>query len=97
MPGQHGAKSSISTSAVQLSASTTTLIYGVVVKAASDNSGLVYVGTSSAVTAGTPDSTSGYELKAGVEIFLPLAMVTRLADVYVIGSAAGQKVFFLAI
>lgn len=97
----HGRKSSISTSAVQLSASTAPLEYGIEVKAAAGNSGTVYVGSSNAVTADAADATDGFPLAAGDQVFIPRAFADgkplSLSSVWLIGSAASQKVFFLAV
>ena len=90
---EHGRKSSISTSAVQITANSTTAEHGVLVKAANDNSGIVYVGNSD-VTNDTTDATDGFELGAGESIVVP---VDNANKVYVIGSAAGQKVFWVTV
>jgi len=88
-----GRKSSIGTTAVVLGGSTgITLSRGVYVKAAAGNSGTVYVGKVS-VTANAADGTDGYQLAAGDEIFIEAQDTT---DLYVVGSGAGQSVFWLA-
>ena len=76
----------------------TPVAYGVEVKAANANGGRVYVGLSAAVTANSADGTDGFELSAGETVFLPLAMVPGgdVANVWVIASASGQKVFWEA-
>lgn len=89
----HGSKSSISTSAVQITASSISAKKGVVVKAANANTGTVYVGNSD-VTNGSVDATDGFELGAGESITVP---TTNANLVYVIGSAASQKVFWFVI
>jgi len=89
----HGRKSSISTSAVQITATSTTARNGVLVKASNSNTGTVYVGNSD-VTAAAADATSGYELGAGESVVVP---VDNANKVYVIGSAASQTVFFIVI
>jgi hypothetical protein len=87
----HGAKSSVGTSAVQVIAASTPATRGVTVKAADDNSGTVYVGNSD-VTANTADGTDGFPLAAGDALTVPVDDANK---VYVRGSAAGQKVFWL--
>jgi hypothetical protein len=88
-----GAKSSIGTTAVQITTSDIKCVFGVLVKAASTNTGIVYVGPKG-VTAGTADATDGIELRAGEEIKIE---VDNAKKVYVIGSATGQKVFWAAV
>ena len=87
-----GAKSSVGTSAVQMTSSSVKAPLGVTVKAANNNSGTVYVGSSSSVTAGTADSTDGFELGPGESITI---LVDNTNKVWLIGSAAGQKVFYM--
>jgi hypothetical protein len=89
----HGAKSSISTSAVQITASSIPAVRGVLVKAANGNTGIIYVGNSD-VTNGSVDATDGFELGAGESV---LVKVNNANLVYVIGSAAGQKVFWVTV
>mgnify|MGYP001586299131 CR=1 FL=1 len=89
----HGAKSSIGVTAVQMLATDTKIQKGVVVKADNNNSGIVYVGKSASVTAGSADATDGFPLYPGDSVKLD---VGNLNLVYLIGSAAGQKVFFIA-
>lgn len=91
-----GAKSSITTTAVQITSTSTPLTYGVWVRAAEGNSGNVFVGFSSAVTHNA-DATDGYLLDAGQEVFIPRTAADNATDVWVIGSASGQKVYFLAL
>jgi len=88
-----GAKSSIGTTAVQLTSTSTRCVHGVLVLADPDNSGDVYVGREG-VTAGTADATDGVRLRPGDAIEIEIDEVTK---VYVIGSAAGQKVFWAAL
>lgn len=97
MPALTGAKSSIGTSAVQVISTSTVLDYGISIKASASNTGKVYVGIASGVTASSADATDGYELSLGEEIFIPKAMVANANMVYVIGSAAGQKVFYICV
>ena len=91
---KHGAKSSITTSAVALAATSGMAGNGILVKAANSNTGTVYVGVSSAVTAGTLDATDGFELGAGESVQVELNDPSKI---YVIGSASGQKVFWVAV
>jgi len=88
-----GAKSSIGTTAVRITTSDTYCAFGVLVKAAAGNTGIVYIGPSD-VTAGTADATDGVELSAGDAILIE---VDNANKVYVIASAADQKVFWAAV
>lgn len=89
----HGAKSSVGTSAVQMTASSITASKGVLVKAANSNTGIVYVGNSD-VTANTTDATDGFELVSGESVFIE---VSNANLIYLRASASGQKVFFLTV
>jgi hypothetical protein len=89
----HGRKSSIGTTAVPLTTISVHAARGVQLKAASANTGTVYVGNSD-VTADSADATDGFPLAPGEGLFLPVEDPTR---VYVVGSAAGQKVFFVVL
>ena len=90
----HGRKSSVGTTAVQLVTASTPATRGVLLRAAADNSGTVYVGNSSSVTADSADATDGMPLAAGDSL---LVKVDDASKVYVIASATGQKVFFLTV
>ena len=93
-----GSKSSVGTSAVQLVGTSTPFSYYVLVKASSTNTGVVYVGFSSAVTHGTADATDGYELAAGAEVLIDAAAATGDAsNIWLNASAVSQKVSFLAV
>lgn len=83
-----GAKASIGTSAVQITATETLLQVGVTIKALAGNSNTVYIGASDAVT-----SSTGYPLAAGEEKFIP---VDDLSLVWLIGGASGQEIRYLA-
>jgi hypothetical protein len=99
VPGQtlvsfdHGRKSSISTLAVQITTTSTPCGRGVLVKAANANSGKVYVGNSD-VTNDSADGTDGFELASGEAVVVEIDNANK---VYVIGSAAGQKVFWVTV
>lgn len=90
---ENGAKSSIGGTALQMTTSTYRCKSGVIVKAASTNTALVYVGDSSAVTANSNDTTDGFEIAAGQSITVPVDKPSRI---YVIASAVSQKVFWTA-
>lgn len=89
----HGRKSSIGVSAVQLTATSTPVKKGVAVKASRDNSSILYVGNSD-VTADTADATDGFELFPGESITIGIDNVNKI---YVISKAAGQEVFWLVV
>jgi hypothetical protein len=65
---------------------------GVTVRAASGNSGYVYVGKST-VTKNSAESTDGYELAAGQSITIPVNNVNK---VYAIASVNPQTVYWMA-
>jgi len=90
----HGAKSSIGTSAVQMKSSSVPCNNGVMIKASSTNTGIVYVGSSNAVTANTSDTTDGLPLSANDGIVIT---VDNANDIWLIASAASQKVFWIAL
>jgi hypothetical protein len=89
----HGRKSGVGTSAVQLVATPLHAAKGIELIAASTNTGTVYVGNAD-VTAGSADDTDGFPLAPGARLFLPLDDPSK---VYVRGSAAGQTVFFVVL
>lgn len=90
----HGSKSSISTTAVQMKASSVPANNGVMVKADISNTGKVYVGSSSGVTNGSSDTTDGFQLNAGDGVVIT---VDNANDIWLIGSSAGQKVYWIAL
>ena len=88
-----GRKSSIGTSALQLT-STTHVSRGVQVIAHSSNAVDVYVGTST-VTADAADATDGFPLAAGESIVIP---VIDPSTIYVRApSGTSSKVFFITV
>lgn len=72
--------------AVQLSATSVALVGGVIVKAALGNSGTIYVGDAAV------DSSSGFELSAGQEVFV---VIDNLNKVHVDASTSAQSVTFI--
>ena len=88
-----GSKGAIGATALQLAPLSGPRIFGVLVKAAKDNTGIVYVGRSN-VTADSAVATDGMELEAGDAVLIE---VDQIQKVYVIASAAGQKVFYVAV
>ena len=92
------AKSSIGTSAVQLISTSTPVSYGVQIKAAAANASKVHVGFANTVTANADDTTDGYELAAGQEVFIPVAhsgLNRDASNVWLIATGASQKVFYI--
>jgi hypothetical protein len=79
---------------VALSSASKPLTRGVQLRAGSGNTGVVYVGSSSGVTADVADATDGFPLSPGDGV---LIKVDDANKVFLIASAAGQKIFFLAI
>ena len=90
----HGRKSGVGTSAVQLVASSAPATRGVLVRASHDNSGTVSVGNSTSVTIDSSDTTDGMPLAPGESL---LIKVDNANKVYVIANATGQKVFYLTV
>lgn len=89
----HGAKSSIGTSAVQITASSIATKKGVLVKASNSNTGTIFVGNSD-VTNGSNDATDGFELGAGESVTIE---VDNANKVYVIASTTSQRVSWLTV
>jgi hypothetical protein len=89
-----GSNLDIDTSAEQITAGTSyPATVGVLFRADSDNSGVVYLGNSD-VTAGTSASTDGLPLSAGDAVFLQISNANL---VYAIGSAINQKIYFMVV
>jgi len=89
-----GRKSSISTSAVQLTTADTHAHRGVQIVAAAGNTATVYVGIST-VTADAADGTDGFPLAAGESVVIP---VIDPSKIYVIASSGStSKVFFITV
>lgn len=65
---------------------------GITVKASVVNSGRIYVGTKSTITANTNPATDGFELSAGESVLMP---VDNVNSVYIIASTSGQKAFWM--
>jgi len=91
---RNGAKSAVGAVAVQMTDNSTGTENGVLIKAASTNDGLVYVGDNNGVTAGDTDATDGFELTARESIVVP---IDKPSKIWLIASAAGQKVYWVAI
>lgn len=87
-------KTQINPSGVLLSPYNIATALGVQVKAYSLNTGNIYIGQSSGVTANSTEATDGYELTPGEGVFLPVSNPNLL---WVIGSASGQKAFYVVL
>lgn len=87
----HGRKSSIGTSAVQINSSSLSLTKGMTVKASRNNTAPIYIGNSD-VTADSADATDGFELYAGESIHVP---ASNQNAIYAISTAASQKAFYV--
>ena len=89
----HGANGDVDTTAEQLVTSSIAPSIGILIKASSTNTGIIYVGNSD-VTAGGTDATDGFELDAGESLMIE----GRDADeIYVIASVASQRVSYIVI
>jgi len=87
--GKTGSKT-VGVTAVQLDSQE--LAFDIIsIRAASANTGTIYVGYNSSVTAGTSESTDGYPLFAEDEKFV---FLNNLNKIYLISDTAGQKIFF---
>lgn len=84
----------VGTSTVQLGSSTVPFQGGCQLKADPANSGVVYVGYATTVTAGTTAATDGIPLSAGEGYFISPHRGLSLSRIYVIASAASQKIFY---
>lgn len=86
----------VGATATQLSSSTTEVWSGINITAAAGNTGYIYIGYDNTVTAGTAAaSTDGVtELAAGASYFIPKKKAASPSIVYLIASAAAQKVLF---
>lgn len=89
----HGSNLDIDTTAEQITSTSFAAKFGVTVKAATGNTGTVYIGLSD-VTAGTTAATDGFPLEPGESITLPVNNPNLL---YAIASANNQKVFWSAV
>lgn len=90
--GTYGGKT-VGASAVQLIAASNPATKGVLVKADDSNTGSVYVGLSSSVTADAGGANSGVRLAAGSSLLVP---VLNANLIYLIASAASQNVAWMA-
>ena len=89
----HGSNLDIDTSAEQITTTSFACKFGVTLKAAATNTGTLYIGDSSSVTAGTTGSTDGFPLEPGESVTLPVNNPNLL---YAIASVANQKIFWVA-
>ena len=77
----------VNASAVQMTTDTTKGDYGVIVRAGSGNSGKLYIGNSSGVTANSADATDGFPLSAGESV---VVKVRSPDQIYVIADGANN-------
>lgn len=90
----HGRKSGIGTSVVTLVDTSIKTERGVLIKAAAGNSGKVYIGINTSITADLNDATDGFELSAGDSLEVE---INDVRSVHIIASTAGQKVFWIGV
>ena len=89
-----GRKSSIGTTAVQMTTESTKADRGIQITASAGNSATIYVGLNN-VTADSADATDGFPLAAGEAILVPIRDAKLI---YVIASAGtNSKVFFMLV
>ena len=89
-----GGNSDVDATAEALTTRDVPLRKGIVVKAAAANSGIVYVGPSSSVTADSDATTGGFPLSAGDSVTIE---VNNANLVYCIGSVTNQAVSWLGV
>jgi hypothetical protein len=89
----HGLNSDIDATAEQIVTTSKPATRGVIIKAHKDNTGTVFVGNSD-VTANGTDATDGFPLEAGESVTVEASNANL---VYVIGSAANQKAYWLVV
>ena len=88
----HG-KGEVTTAAAKIAHTDFVCERGVLIKAATGNSGTVYIGNSD-VTNADIGNTSGFELGSGESMFLEVNNVNK---VYAIATADKQSVFWVAV
>lgn len=88
----HG-RTLLTESALPLTTADVTCEVGVTVRAATGNSGKVYIGNSD-VTKDSNPATDGYELAAGQSVTIN---VNNVKNVYAIGSVNPQTVYWIAV
>ncbi len=86
--------SAVGGTAVQLFPVGAKVIKGVQLKADAANTGIIYVGSNSGVTAAAADTTDGFPIAAGEGIFIPIEDITRL---WIIASVAAQEIYWLVV
>lgn len=87
----------VGASAVALASTAYLPKYGFTIKASPANAGIVYVGFANTVTANSAAATDGMPISAGDSIFIPPAMAADVTGIYLIASAADQKVFVIGV
>lgn len=92
----YGSNLDIDNAAEQLVTSSTVFKYELWIKAAEANTGNIHVGFANTVTAGTNGATDGYQLDAGDEVVIPKYVTNDASNVWLIASAADQKVYWMA-
>jgi hypothetical protein len=96
-----GAKT-VSTSAVQLTATATPVSAGIRIWGHPANTGNVAIGVAIAggnagVTDATTDATDGVAVGAGLYVDIPVSMCADVSALRVIASAAGQRVSWISV
>lgn len=88
---QHGSNRDVDTSAEALTSTATSFLHGVTITADNTNTGVVYVGNSSSVTAGSAGATDGAPVYPGTWRFFA---VKDVSQIYVIASANNQIIYW---
>lgn len=87
-------RKTIGTSAVKLYTGQLKAVEGILIKTDSSNTGTVYISDRSDVTADADDTTDGFPLAASESVVFP---VRNPNELWIIGSAAGQKIWWVIV
>lgn len=87
-------RKTIGGTAVRLYTGELKAIEGILIKTDSSNSGTVYISNRSDVTADSDDTTDGFPLAANESVVVP---VRNPNELWIVGSAAGQKIWWLIV
>lgn len=83
----------VGVAAIQLFPVPFKVLKGVQLKADTTNTGIIYVGSNSGVTAAAADETDGFPISAGEGVFIATEDISKI---YVIASLAAQEIYWLA-
>ncbi len=84
----------VGTSAVQLTTDGHKFLRGIIIKADTNNTGVIFVGTTSGVTANTNSETGGFPLSAGDAFEVP---AEDPSNIHLISDTASQDVAWMGV